>query len=116
MTDLAIDSRIYLYDKLDLALQELDILFNTTNTELIGFPTFGTNFEQFLWQMNPAENQLKEYIEEKIVEETLILRECQYDITVERKEESTNVIYEVGIDIYEDENKDNKRQRIYRLM
>ena len=41
MIDLAIDSRIYLQDLLDLSLQELDILFNTTNTELIGYTDFG---------------------------------------------------------------------------
>ena len=66
MIDFALDSRIFLNNEFDIAMQELDILFNTENTELIGNPQFGTNFEQFLWQLNPSPNELKRYINEKI--------------------------------------------------
>ena len=51
MIDLAIDSRIFLTEEIDLAVQELDVLFNTENTQLLGMPDFGSNFEQFLWQL-----------------------------------------------------------------
>ena len=115
MMDLAIDSRIYLQDKLDLALQELDILFNTENTELIGYPNFGTNFEQFLWQMNPVEDQIKRYLEEKIQNETLFLRECYYMIEVHQETELTNIIYVVDINIKHNKNDADERQRIYKL-
>ena len=100
MIDLAIDSRIYLQNDLDLALQELDILFNTGNTELIGYPNFGTNFEQFLWQMNPVEEQLKRYIEDKIRQETLYLRECIYTIDIKQTQELSNIVYVVDITIH----------------
>ena len=62
MLDLAIDSRIFIYNEEDAALQELDILFNTENTELIGYPRYGTNFEQFLWNMNPRTIYILIYI------------------------------------------------------
>ena len=115
MIDLAIDSRIYLQNNLDLALQELDILFNTVNTELIGYPNFGTNFEQFLWQLNPVEEQLKKYILDKISQETLYLRECEYNINVYQSQDFNNQIYVVDITIYNKENKDDQRKRIYKL-
>ena len=35
MIDLALDSRLFLYDELDWGLQELDLILNTENTELI---------------------------------------------------------------------------------
>ena len=40
MIDLAIDSRVFITTKLDEAVQELDMIFNTTNCELIGYSTF----------------------------------------------------------------------------
>ena len=64
--DLSLDNRIMLNTKLDCAIQELDMLFNTTNTELIGKPEYGTNFEQFLWQLTPSTDELRKYIYQKI--------------------------------------------------
>ena len=40
MIDLALTGDIIIDNELDEALQELDILFNTENTELIGYPEF----------------------------------------------------------------------------
>ena len=51
MLDLALDDRIFLNDPIDCAVQELDLILNTNCTELIGYTDYGTNFEQFLWQM-----------------------------------------------------------------
>ena len=64
--DLALDNRTVLTSELDCAIQELDMLFNTVNTELIGKPEYGTNFEQFLWTLTPMTEALKEYIENKL--------------------------------------------------
>ena len=50
MIDLALDGRVMIRNIMDEAVQELDILFNTDTTELLGYPTYGTNFEQFLWK------------------------------------------------------------------
>ena len=51
MLDLALDGRIFLDNELDCALQEIDMLLNTENTELIGYPSYGTEFESFLCQV-----------------------------------------------------------------
>ena len=52
--DLSLDSRLFIRNELDAGVQELDLLLNTTNTELINYPQFGTDFDQFLWQLNPS--------------------------------------------------------------
>ena len=68
MIDLALTGDIIIDNELDEALQELDILFNTENTELIGYPEFGTNFEQFLWEVTPAVEDVKRYIYEVLAQ------------------------------------------------
>ena len=64
MLDLALDDRIFLNDPIDCAVQELDIILNTNCTELIGYTDYGTNFEQFLWEMTPSVEEIKKYIKE----------------------------------------------------
>ena len=49
-------------DVLEAAIQELDILFGTENTELLGYVDYGVNFEQFLWQMQPNEGEVNSYV------------------------------------------------------
>ena len=116
MIDLAIDSRLLLNNDIDLALQELDILFNVTNTELIGYPDFGTNFEQFLWQLTPSKEQLHKYINQKIQVETIYLKEMDYNISIEIDDTSEygNKIYVVNIELKNPQTGEEIK-RIYKL-
>ena len=43
MIDLSLDNKVLVTDVMDAAVQELDILFNTTPTELLGYTSYGTN-------------------------------------------------------------------------
>ena len=99
MLDLSLDNRVFLYDKIDCAIQELDILFGTENTELINDPQFGTNFEQFLWQLNPSPNSLQKYVEEKIKFYTYFLSNLEYSVDVEVLNGEIRNIYNVKISI-----------------
>lgn len=101
MIDLAIDGRIFINNILDEALQELDILFNTVNTELIGYPTYGTNFEQFLWQLTPSPNELRKYINDKFAE-TFYLSQLKHDIDIQILDGEYRNIYYVKINVYYD--------------
>ena len=50
ITDIAIDdNKKIITDKFDFLLQEIDILFDTSKGEVLGEDTFGTAFENFLW-------------------------------------------------------------------
>lgn len=112
MIDLALDSSIFITNTLDAAVQEIDILFNTDNTELIGSPSFGLNFEQFLWQMNPSPESLRHYIEEHL-NSAYYLQNLKYDLDVTYVEGEFRYIYNVSITVYDDNN--NSRKRSYQL-
>ena len=98
MIDLSLDHRVILNSEFDAGLQELDLLFNTETTELINDPTFGTNFEQFLWQSTPSPESLKKYITEKI-NETLFLSRFNVSIDVDVYKGEIRMIYDVKINI-----------------
>lgn len=108
MLDLSLNSNIIINSKLECAIQELDIIFNTENTELIGYPRFGTNFEQFLWALTPTTTELKKYIIEKILE-TNYLKNLNYEVNVKTLNGEYRLIYIVDINIKDDEgNEENK--------
>lgn len=113
MLDLAIDSRVFLYDELDCAVQELDMIFNTENTELIGDVDYGTNFEQFLFQLTPSITQLRKYIYEKM-SESYFLKRYDVDIDIEILEGNLRKIYDVVITIKDPES-EKKINRIYQF-
>lgn len=115
MLDLALDDRIFLDDPIDCALQELDLLFNTTNTELIGYVDYGTNFEQFLWKLTPTIEEVKNYIKTKLYD-TFFLKNYIVEINVEILNGNVRDIYYITITIKDPNDKKNKesqRQRIY---
>lgn len=103
MIDLALSSNVFIDSAFDAALQELDIILNTRYTELIGYPKFGTDFEQFLWHLNPEVNTIKEYISEKI-EDTLFLKEFKTDVNVELLKGEYRMIYDIIINVYDSKN------------
>lgn len=112
MLDLSLDSRIFIKNKLDAGIQELDMILNTTNTELIGYPGFGTDFEQFLWQMTPSPQGIKQYIQEKI-NETYFLKKLKVNIDVSIIKGEYRYIYYVNFSVTDDEG--NIAQRKYQF-
>lgn len=112
--DLSLDNRIVLTDPLDCAIQELDMLFNTVNTELIGKPEYGCNFEQFLWHLTPTTEALKSYITEKI-SQTFFL--SKYDVSIEVTTEPglERDIYIVTIHVHVDSDDDSIQEKTHRV-
>lgn len=112
MIDLAIDGRVFLYDEFDVAIQELDLLFNTENTELIGDPTFGSNFEQFLWMLTPANEELTKYIYE-LIDKTTYLKKYVFGVNVTAVKGEYRLIYRVQLDLRK--SKDDKIAKEYEI-
>lgn len=111
MIDLAIDNRMFINNELDEAIQELDLIFNTENTELLGDPTFGTNWHQFLWQLNPSPNDMKAYIYEKIAN-SLYLQKFIVNVEVNVLENNYDGIYQICITISDN---NDKKIRVYNI-
>lgn len=99
--DLSLTNEVFLDDVVDLALQELDILFNTEPTEMLGDPNYGVFFEQFLWDLNPRSSELKEYITKKIEDNTYYVKQFDYEVTVEENDGTENAENIVGDIIYD---------------
>lgn len=113
MLDLAIDNRIFIDNNLDAAIQELDLLFNTECTELIGNVNFGVSLDQFLWTLTPTTQSLKKYISEKL--STLYyLKFFNYNFDVEFLEGEYRSIYRLKIDIYIDQEHKVKKEYEFR--
>ena len=111
LLDLALTDDIFIMNELDAAIQELDILFNTENTELLGYPFYGTNWHQFLWQMTPSPDDLKQYIYEKLVD-TYYLSRMQVDIEVMVVETEDDMVYIVTCEV---EDHGETKYRRYKL-
>jgi hypothetical protein len=109
MIDLAVDSRVFINTPLEEAVQELDMIFNTERTELIGYPDYGTNFEQFLWSLNPDSNQLRTYILEQINVNSLFIPQMNVEVDVQVIEGDYRNIYLVSITMSDDYGNVEKR-------
>lgn len=113
MIDLSLSSNVFINNSFSAALQELDIILNTRYTELIGYPKFGTDFEQFLWQLNPAVDAIKEYINEKITD-TLFLKKYKTIINVNLLHGEYRMIYDLEINVYNSDNRAITRKYQFR--
>ena len=99
--DLSLTNDVFLDDAVDLALQELDILFNTEPTEVLGDSNYGVFLEQFLWDLNPRSSELKEYITKKIEENTYYVKQFDYEVTVTENdglETAENIVGDITYD------------------
>jgi hypothetical protein len=113
MLDLALDDKVFIYDTIDAAIQEIDILFNTTNTELLGYTEYGTNWMQFMWVLNPSLSEMQSYIEQKL-NETYFVSQLDYKVNVNliNTSNTNEDAFEVTIDLMDHNTKESGR-RVY---
>ena len=88
MIDLALNNKVLVTDVMDAAVQELDILFNTTPTELLGYTSYGTNWYQFLWILNPSLEDIKNYVVEKLAT-TYFVSQMEHTVSVSLADDSS---------------------------
>lgn len=100
--DIGLFDKPIIESEFELAVQELDILFNTQNTELIGNPKYGTNFLQFLWVLQPECDKLESYIYDKIQMFTMYLRNTRFTINVDIANDESDAIYIINVFLYRD--------------
>lgn len=115
MIDLSLYDNIINISAFDEALQELDILFETKPTEMIGQPKYGTDFEKFLWEIHPSSEELEKYIEEKISMYCYYFNMFKHELYIETyPDDNYSTIYVVKILLYKDKNS-NPSERNYIL-
>lgn len=80
--DLSIqDSKYIIEQDADYVLQQIDILFDTTPTEVLGSELFGTRYEDFLYNLGISNEGVKSQIESDL--STLDLRGFTYKVDVQ---------------------------------
>ena len=57
---------ITLDNDVDLIIQQIDNLFDTSKGEVIGQPNYGTDFERFLYDLNVGSMEVATYIKDTI--------------------------------------------------
>ena len=97
MKDLALSNKILLNTDFECALQEIDMLLNTTATELIGYPEYGMSVETFLWTLTPTTSELKKYIQDQINQYCVFARQFSVEVNVEYYKGQYRSIYLVVI-------------------
>ena len=101
MIDISLGSDIFITNKVDAAVQELDMLFNTENTELIGYSDYGTNWWQYLWSLSPLDSDLEQYVISKIMN-TMFVSQFKPKVTVKSEKGVENAIYYIKIELHTD--------------
>ena len=113
MVDLALTDNIFTESKIEEAIQELDILFNTVPTELIGDTTYGSNFLQFLWSLTPMEDSITKYIYDRIAGYTVYAASLKKEINVTKYDDVNETIYVIEISLFDED--DNEYHKEYTL-
>lgn len=63
MIDFCINTnKSYINDELDLILQQIDILFDTTPNDVLGSENFGSNYDRYLHNLNISNEGLRSQV------------------------------------------------------
>lgn len=62
MVDFSIDSGVVKNRDIDLILQQIDILFDTTPKEVFGEVDFGTNYDSYLYRLKLSNESIKDRV------------------------------------------------------
>lgn len=112
MVDFCLDEKaVCLNQNADLIMQQIDILFDTTPKEVLGSPEFGSDYEQFIWDMTASENTIKNYIETSITNNIDLLG-FRLEVMVEIYYGTRNDIILVAIVLQDN---DNIYKKIYTI-
>ena len=88
--------------EVDLIIQQVDILFDTTPTEVLGADDFGTKYDRYLYDTRLTADNLKTIVEQDI--STLNLMDWDYSVEVHLLQGSEqdiaiiNIIFSKGIE------------------
>ncbi len=83
----------------DILIQSLGVLFDTSVGEVMGAENFGSDFEKFIWDLSVSNNQISEYIRDIIYNNIYIARKFDIEIDTTIINGTKNDIILVTIDI-----------------
>ena len=102
-------------DRISFLLQEIGMLFDTSRGEVLGDEMFGTDFEQFIWDLNASNSDISSYVTNAIYSHTTTggLFNISADTTISPGTDSDIII--VKITITDPESTSGPVNAIYRI-
>lgn len=97
-------------DKLELFLQEIDILFSTDENEVLGNAEMGLNLEKYLGKFSLNQDQIQSIVAAKIRENCLMCEHFLWNVTVNFTPGAISDIMHVNVQIKDQENSQTLRQ------
>ena len=85
----------------DLVVQQIDLLFDTNTEEVFGEPGFGTNFEEFLWDLNVSNSYIRNYVYRAIMDNVNLLG-YTVDVSVKIMQGTLNDIILIQVSLRRD--------------
>lgn len=72
LSDINLDDSngVIITDRIEFLLQEINILFDTSKGEVLGDEEFGTDFEQFIWDLSASNQDISSYVVSSIYNHT----------------------------------------------
>lgn len=96
--------------EIDLILQQVDILFDTTPTEVLGSLAFGTEYDKYLYSMKLSADNLKRVVEQDLSQLTLF--DWKYDVKTYLLQGTEQDIAVIDINFYNGAQVVNKTYKI----
>ncbi len=90
----------------DILIQSIGILFDTSIGEVIGAENFGSDFERFIWDLSISNSQISDYVRSLIFNNIYIATNFNISVSTDILKGTKNDIILVSIDI---ENKETKK-------
>lgn len=86
-------------DRIEFLLQEISILFDTNKGEVLGNEEFGTDFEQFIWDLSASNQDISSYVVNSIYDYTTTGRNFNItaDTSISYGTESDIIIVKISI-------------------
>jgi hypothetical protein len=110
MIDFSLTGGPILNNDIALVLQQIDILFDTIPTEVLGYEDFGTKYHKFLFDLNISNEAIKYTVLSDL--QSLDLLGFEPEVEVHLLQGTEHDIALVEIDLYRDE---EHYQKVYKI-
>lgn len=104
-------NNVILNTEAELIIQQIDILLDTDKGEVLGEPSYGSDYDKFLHELNVGNEYIQDYIYNHITE-NVDLFGWELTIEVQLMMGTTNDIILVGIDI---SNEQESYTKVYKI-
>lgn len=106
-----LDDNVQTEDTIDLILQQIDMILDTNAGDVLGCPSYGSDYYKFIWDLNYPVSKIKSYTK-SLLDSNVDFFGIEYDVKVSILKGEVNDIILLEIDIYDE---DKTYQKTYKI-